>query len=169
MSITLTAGDARQTLSAHVTAKGLEIREKYGPEIGWDQLQQILLDRTCVRYPCKVVFDESLLLSGEFAHPLPNGSRPEDGFTLYVHPIFLRQRQQVAFLVLYQLVLVNYGEFASPEDAEIFGASALGLPREEYYNRVCQMADQLGAGVACRDPIDPPMTNTAWVRHRENA
>jgi hypothetical protein len=143
MSTRLTAGDARETLSAHVTAKGLEIREKYGPEIGWDQLQQILSDRACVRYPCKVVFDASPLLSGEFAHPIPNGRHPEDGFTLYVHPIFLRQREQVSFLVLYQLVLVNYGEFAAPEDAEIFGASALGLPREEYYKQVCQMADQL--------------------------
>jgi hypothetical protein len=152
MSTTLTTGDARETLAAHITAKGLEIREKYGPEIGWDQLQQILLDRACVRYPCKVVFDSSPLLSGEFAHPLPDGSRPEDGFTLYVHPLFLRQREQVSFLVLYQLVLVNYGEFASTEDAEIFGASALGLPREAYYSRVCHMADQLGAGVPCAPP-----------------
>ena len=152
MSTTLTAEHARETLSAHVTAKGLEIRKKYGPEIGWDQLQQILLDRACVRYPCKVVFDSSPLLSGEFAHPIPNGSRPEDGFTMHVHPIFLRQREQVSFLVLYQLVLVNYGEFAAPEDAEIFGASVLGLPREEYYGRVCQMADQIGGGEPCGCP-----------------
>ena len=152
MHTRLTAGDARETLSAHVAAKGLELREKYGPEIGWDQLQQILLDRACVRYPCKVVFDSSPLLPGEFAHPIPYGSHPEEGFTLYVHPIYLRQREQVSFLVLYQLVLVNYGEFAAPEDAEIFGASDLGLSREEYYARVCQMADELGAGVACGRP-----------------
>ena len=152
MSITLTAGDARETLSAHVTAKGVEIREKYGPDIGWDKLQQILLDRACVRYLCKVVFDSSPLLPGEFAHPIPNGDHPEDGFTLYVHPIFLRQREQVSFLVLYQLVLVNYGEFAAPEDAEIFGASVLGLPREEYYSRVCEMADQIAAADPCGLP-----------------
>jgi hypothetical protein len=47
-------------------------------------------------------------------------------------------------LVLYQLVLVNYGEFASPEDAESFGAAAVGLDREEYYERLCALADQLG-------------------------
>jgi hypothetical protein len=152
MSTTLTAGDARETISAHVAAKGLEIREKYGPDIGWETLQQILLDRTCVRYPCKIVFDSSPLLPGEFAHPMPSGDHPADGFTLYVHPIFLRQREQVSFLVFYQLVLVNYGEFAATEDAEIFGASALGLPREEYYSRVCQMADQIAEGEPCGYP-----------------
>jgi hypothetical protein len=50
----------------------------------------------------------------------------------------------VPYLVLYQLVLVNYGEFASPDDAETFGASALGLEREEYYAALCRMADEVG-------------------------
>jgi hypothetical protein len=39
---------------------------------------------------------------------------------------FLTQLPQVPALVLYQLVLVNYGEFVSADDAETFGASALG-------------------------------------------
>ena len=46
-------------------------------------------------------------------------------------------------LVLYQLVLVNYGEFASAEDAETFGAAVLGISRDEYYQTLCEMADQL--------------------------
>jgi hypothetical protein len=49
----------------------------------------------------------------------------------------------VPALVLYQLVLVNYGEFASPDDAEAFGAAALGLSRDAYYELVCQAADLL--------------------------
>ena len=46
---------------------------------------------------------------------------------MYVHPFFMTQLEQVPLLVLYQLVLVNYGAFAAPEDAETFGAAALGL------------------------------------------
>ena len=46
---------------------------------------------------------------------------------MYVHPLFMTQLEKVPLLVLYQLVLVNYGEFASPDDAETFGAAALGL------------------------------------------
>jgi hypothetical protein len=45
----LTVEDAKQSLNAHVAAKGAEIREKYGPHIGWHKLTQILNDRSCVR------------------------------------------------------------------------------------------------------------------------
>jgi len=140
--------DARQSLNAAAAATGTGIYEKYGPRIGWEQLVQILQDRTCVRYPCEIVFDAGVLEAGEFAHPVPRGGRPEDGFTIYVHPFFMAQLEQVPLLVLYQLVLVNYGTFAAPEDAETFGAAALGLPREEYYHAVCHLADQLDQSVS---------------------
>jgi hypothetical protein len=50
---------------------------------------------------------------------------------------------RIASLVLYQLVLVNYGEFASADDAETFGASALGLSKDDYYRNLCEMADAI--------------------------
>ena len=55
----------------------------------------------------------------------------------------MTQLEQVPGLVLYQLVLVNYGEFASAEDAETFGAAVLGITRDEYYQTLCELADQL--------------------------
>jgi hypothetical protein len=150
MALQLTAADARQSLNAHVAAKGAEINAKYGPRIGWKELQRILEDRACVRYPCQVVFDAAGLSAGEFAHPTANGERPEDGFTLYVHPLFMTDLARVPLLVLYQLVLVNYGEFASPEDAEVFGAGAAGLSRDDYYAALCEMADELaGCAAGC--------------------
>ena len=144
MSKQLTVDDARQSLNAHVASKGAEIHEKFGPKIGWNELLQILEDRTLVRYPCEIVFDAELLQAGEFAHPVAKGERPEDGFKMCVHPFFMTDLQRVPFLVLYQLVLVNYGEFAAPEDAETFGASALGLSSEAYYQALCKMTDELG-------------------------
>ncbi len=144
MAQTLTADDAKQSLNAHVAAKGWELREKYGPTIGWKELQQVLEDRAFCRYPCSIEFGAETLLSGEFAHPEPKGDRPEDGFTIHVHPIFMTQLSRVPYLVLYQLVVVNYGEFAAPEDAEVFGANALGLSKDEYYEALCEMADQIG-------------------------
>jgi hypothetical protein len=148
MATQLTADDARQSLNAHVAAKGTEIFEKYGPSIGWKQLLQIMEDRAYVRYPCQITFDAAHLGAGEVAHPVPKGENPEEGFTMCVHPCFMMQLEYVPHLVLYQLVLVNYGEFASPDDAETFGASALGLPRDEYYQTLCELADQLG-GLDC--------------------
>ena len=143
MSIQLTAEDARQSLAVHVAARGLEIHEKYGPHIGWQELNSILEDRSCVRYPCQIVFDAEPLLAGEFAHAKPKGATPEEGFTMYVHPFFQAELERVPLLVLYQLVAVNYGEFASGEDAETFGAAVLGLAKDDYYHALCEMADQL--------------------------
>ena len=143
MPTQLTAEDARQSLNGHVAAKGLEVRAKYGPVIGWRELQRILQDRACVRYPCEIEFNAALLRPGETAYPSPRGERPEDGFTLYVHPFFMTQLERVPLLVFYQLVAVNYGEFASPEDAETFGASALGISKDDYYQTLCEMANML--------------------------
>jgi hypothetical protein len=152
VSTQLTAEDGRQSLAAHATAKGLEIHEKYGPRIGWEELLQIMADRACTRYPCELVFDAAPLLAGEFAYPLAIGDRPEDGFRMCVHPVFQDQPERVAYLVLYQLVVVNYGAFASAEDAEAFGAAALGLSPEDYYAEVCQLAERLdesAVGAGC--------------------
>ena len=144
MSQQLTIQDAARSLNDHVAAKGAEIYLKYGPQIGWNKLVEILGDRTFVRYPCEIVFDAGVLQDGEFAHPMLNGERPEEGFRIYVHPFFATQLQRVPLLVLYQLALVNYGDFASSDDAETFGAAALGLSKDDYYQAVCDMADELG-------------------------
>ncbi|HWW03527.1 MAG TPA: hypothetical protein VNZ64_27740 [Candidatus Acidoferrum sp.] len=141
MSKQLTIDDARQSLNAHLAFKGAEVREKYGPQLGWDDLLRLLEDRTCVRYPCEVRFDGGPLLAGEFAHPVAKGQAPEDGFTICVHPVFENQLDRVPSLVLYQLVLVNYGEFASADDAETFGSTALGISKDDYYEALCELAD----------------------------
>ena len=143
MAIKLNAGDARESLTGHVAAKGAEIRAKYGPDIGWNELLRLLEDRTCVRYPCEIIFDAAPLEPGEFAHPVARGDRPEEGFSMFVHPFFLTRLERVPYLVLYQLVLVNYGEFAAADDAETFGAAALGLTEQEYYAALCELADQV--------------------------
>ena len=144
MSKQLTVDDFQQSLIAHVAAKGDEVREKFGPDIGWNELLRILEDRSVVRYPCEIVFDAAPLQEGEFAHPVANGVQPEAGFKICVHPFFATQLSRVPNLVLYQLVLVNYGDFASSDDAEIFGANALGIPKDDYYKALCDMADEIG-------------------------
>jgi hypothetical protein len=146
MTIRLTADDARQSLTAHVAARGGEIRAKYGPRLGWPELLRLLEDRAFVRYPCEIVFDAGPLGPGEFAHPVAKGERPEDGFAVHVHPRFMTQLERVPHLVLYQLVLVNYGDFASADDAEAFGAAALGLSKDDYYDGLCRLADGLAPG-----------------------
>ena len=143
MANQLTADDFQESLNDHVASKGDEIRARFGSEIGWSELLRILEDRSLVRYPCEIVFDAGPLNPGEFAHPVCNGEQPEVGFKIYIHPLFSLQPAQIPYLVLYQLVLVNYGDFASADDAETFGSHALGIGKEQYYQALCELADQL--------------------------
>ncbi len=143
MSTQLTAESAKQSLTAHVQSKGAEVFSKYGPNLGMDELDALLKDRSCVRYPCTLDFDESRLQPGEFAFAEPKGEQPEDGFTLHIHPAYCARPGVIPHLALYHLVTVNYGEFASPDDAEVFASSALGLDRELYYRTLCDLADEL--------------------------
>lgn len=143
MATQLTAEDARQSLTAHVEAKGIEILSRHGLLTSPADVERLFEDRTQVRYPCRLAFDAAPLQPGEFAYPEPQGPRPEDGFTIFVHPVFQAEPERVPALVLYQLVAVNYGEFASAHDAETFGAAALGLTRDEYYALLCESADRV--------------------------
>ena len=130
-------------MNAHVASKGADVFCKYGPKIGLPELKAILEDTTVVRYPCELVFDSRPLQSGEFAFPEPRGDKPDDGFTMYVHPYFSVRPKDVPLLVLYQIVVVNYGDFASADDAETFAAHALGMDKEAYYTALCAMADEI--------------------------
>jgi hypothetical protein len=149
VSTRLTVDDARESLNAHVAEKGAAIRGKYGPTIGWAELQRLLADRAFVRYPCELAFDSEALEPGECAHPVAIGDRPEDGYRMCVHPFFSNRLEDAPVMVLYQLVLVNYGEFASADDAETFGASALGLTKDAYYERLCALADEVAGHGSC--------------------
>ena len=86
---------ARRSLTDHVADKGAELRAKYGPTIGWCELQQVLLDRSLVRYPCAIAFTTEGLRDGEFAYPHPQGNTPEEGFVIRVHPHYLTDLQRV--------------------------------------------------------------------------
>jgi hypothetical protein len=131
-------------LRDHVSAQATEIHIKYGPELGWDQLRQLLEDRSFVPYSCEIRFDAGPLLPGEFAHPFPRGQTPDDGYIIYIHPYYSTQLSRVPLLVLHQLALINYGDSATLDDAETFGSLALGLSKEEYYHALCELSAQIG-------------------------
>lgn len=136
--------EARRDLALKMTAAGTQIRERYGPQIGWPELLRLLEDRACAPYPCEIQFDSGPLLPGEFAHPVPKGKAPEEGYIIYVHPAYASQLGRVPYLVLHQLAGINYGETTSADDAETFGSLALGLSKEEYYRALCELSGQLG-------------------------
>src|SRR5689334_15259538 len=98
--------DIRQSVTADVAAKATEIRLRYGPHLGWEQLQKLLQDREFTPFPCEVRFDSAPLLPGEFGHPVPKGPEREQGYVIYLHPQYANQLTVVPYLVLHQLVLI---------------------------------------------------------------
>lgn len=144
MARELKSAESRRHLSAEVAAQGEQIVRNYGPQMGWEQLQQLLADRRFVRYPCELRFAADPLLPGEFAHPVAKGTIPEDGYVLFIHPHYAAELPSVPYLVLHQLVLINFGEAATADDAETFGALALGLSKDAYYQALCGLSHEIG-------------------------
>ncbi|MCA9284909.1 MAG: hypothetical protein KDA22_06840 [Phycisphaerales bacterium] len=140
-----TEDDARTSLRDHLLAKAAAARAAHGPAIDSATVQRLLADRSVVRYPTELVFDAARLRPGEFAFAEPRGSHPRDGFRLAVHPYFERRPEDWPLLVAYHIPPINYGDVATSEDCECFGAALVGLDREAYYRRLCALADAMAS------------------------
>ncbi|MCK4872759.1 MAG: hypothetical protein KAS72_08555 [Phycisphaerales bacterium] len=134
---------AQQALREHVREKAATARIKYGLYIDADAILKMLDDRDVVRYPVGVRFDADPLEPGEFAHAQPLGEHPRDGFCLFVHPYFENHREIWPLLVAYHIVAINYGEIATADEAELYGATLLGIDVDAYYQALCELADSI--------------------------
>ena len=144
----LTAEDGRIALRDHAVARAAAARASHNGVVGWSELLAMLEDPQVVRFPTRVVFTEEGLQPGEFAHAEPVGVRSDAGYRVLVHPSFAQRDDLLPLLVAYQLVRINYGDMATADDAEHFGATLLGLDVEDYYQTLCKAADSLGGGCA---------------------
>ncbi|MHC4990559.1 MAG: hypothetical protein ACYTGC_06220 [Planctomycetota bacterium] len=142
----LTEADGRRALRDHIVEKAEAARLRYGLYIDAETIMAMLDDRQVVRYPTGVRFDATPLEPGEFALALSLGDRPEDGFCLVIHPHFEHQRENLPLLLAYHIPDINYGEIVTAADAELFGATLLGLDVDAYYQALCELADSIPPG-----------------------
>ncbi len=142
--------DGRIALREHVAEKAMEARVKHGLCVDTEEILKLLNDRTIVRYPVGIRFDEEPLEPGEFAWPMPLGDSPSNGFCLFVHPCFEDRPHAWPLIIAYHIPSINYGEIVSHDEAELYGATLLGLESEDYYQSLCELAD------AC---VSPASTN----------
>lgn len=140
-----TAEEAQQSLRDHVVTKAMDARMRRGGLIDRIEIMRLLDDRSVVRYPLGVRFDAEPLQPGEFACLESLGEHPSDGFCLFIHPTFENVDELIPLLIAYYIPSVNYGEVASHVEAELFGATLLGIDVEEYYTILCSVADTVGA------------------------
>lgn len=132
-----------RALRDHAVERAAAARERYGPVIDWSTFLELLEDPAVTRFPTTVEFDAAPLERGEFAHVEPAGDTPSQGFRLFVHPR-LREREDVLPLAAaYHVVRVNYGDVATRVEAELFGATLLGLDVDRYYESLVSLSDEL--------------------------
>ncbi len=139
----LTLEDGRRAAGAHALERGHQLKLKYGNFVDRETLDRILLDRDFVRHPTRLKFSRDNLEPGMFGHAERSGDKASDGYIIYVHEHFEDRPGDLAALVFYLLVTVNYGDFATYNEAEEFGSSAMGMGKEEYYNYICRLADSI--------------------------
>ncbi|MES9963451.1 MAG: hypothetical protein ABW116_07905 [Candidatus Sedimenticola sp. 20ELBAFRAG] len=131
------------TVSHHAAERAKEINAKYGPTIDYPTVLRILDDRRCIRYPVNILFTSDEIESGLFAKTKPVSDNPDDGYTIFLHKQLEDRHDSLPALILYQSVLVNYGDLATADDAEIFGSGVLGIDREVYYQQIVALTDSL--------------------------
>jgi hypothetical protein len=134
---------AKQAFHEHLVEKATAARFKYGLYIDTDAVLLMLDDDSVVRYPTTLVFDASPLQPHEFAFPQALGFHPSDGYALCIHPCFRAQREIWPLLVAYHIPVINYGSIVEAREAELYGATLLGLDVDGYYRALCELADSM--------------------------
>ncbi len=135
--------DGYKALRGHVEDKARLARARYGPEFTPETVQELLADGDIVRFPTRIEFSSAELRPGEFAYPKVSPQGPKGGFTLFVHDAFEQQPGVLSLLVAYHIPSINYLDIAGREEAELFGATLHGLSLDQYYERLCELADSL--------------------------
>ena len=133
-------------VSQHASVKAAEIRARYGPVIDYSVVLRILEDRRCIRYPVEIRFVTDGIEPGMFARTEAVSEDPADGYVMSLHRHFEDRPDVLPALILYQSVLVNYGDLATAADAEFFGSGVLGLDRDAYYAQIAALTDSVPAG-----------------------
>ncbi|MFK5895107.1 MAG: hypothetical protein QM504_17985 [Pseudomonadota bacterium] len=130
-------------ITKHAIEKANEIRARYGPVIDYSVILNILEDRKCIRYPVEVKFISDGIEPDLFANTESISDNPADGYVISIHRHFENQTDILPALILYQSVLVNYGDLATAIDAEFFGSTVLGIDRDSYYEQIISLTDSL--------------------------
>ncbi|MFT7668721.1 MAG: hydroxylamine dehydrogenase [Planctomycetota bacterium] len=63
--------------------------------------------------------------------------------TYWVHEKFQARPEALLRLVAYHIPSVNYSDLVASEEAELFGASLLGMALDDYYSEICLLADEV--------------------------
>ncbi len=121
--------------------EALERHGKFGP----GNLETFLSDSDSVRYPTRLVLEFSAELGmHQFAQPEQDIQNP-GGIMLCLRPVLGKRPDLLAFAVSYMIPVINYGKIIGDEHCLEYGSALMGLDKETYYQRICEVAEFVGA------------------------
>ncbi len=133
----------RSALRGHIADKAAAARERYGPLFDDEAIQRLLADRRFVRFPVTLQYDARSLEPGCGAAVRPFSDDAADGFLLNIHPALRQRFGALGLIVARHLVEISYGQVATIEDAEVFGATLMGMSVEAFRREFSQLAHNL--------------------------
>lgn len=135
------------SLLNHLRHQAVEARARHGG-VNPGNLETFLNDRDCVRYPTRLVLEYGDMGLHQFAQPAPDVSSTDpDARVLYLRPVLGKRPDLVALAVSYMIPVLNFGRIITDEHCLEYGAALMGMNPEAYYDRVCELADFVGAEV----------------------
>lgn len=135
----------QDSLRHHLLAQAVVAHQKHHP-LNPGNLEALLHDPDCLRYPVRLVFEYGEMAMHQFAHPDVDWQNREcDGRVLYLRPAITERPVLIRLAVAYMIPLINYGDIITDDHCLTYGATLLGMIENEFYRNVCDMADFLGA------------------------
>ena len=133
------------SLLDHLRHQAGEARGRHGG-LGPTNLETFLNDRDCVRYTTRLVLEFGDMGPHQFAQPDRDyRSNQPEARVLYVRPILGRRPDLIALAVSYMIPVINYGQVVNDEHCLEYGAALMGTDVEDYYERICELAEFVGA------------------------
>ena len=124
-------------LARHACFAADRARSRLGGPLSADNLSEALRDDVCFRYPVEIGFDETGLEPQQFADARFSGPDGQRVCKLHVRPRFKDGADVLHLLVAYMAAPINYGDVATPDLCEQYGAALVGMTRENYYKVLC--------------------------------
>ncbi len=153
MSASELADAGEDSLKLRLKEQGQEARDKHGI-LSPSNLETILSDPDCVRYPTRLVLEFGEMAMHQFAHPdIDIRDETGRGRVIYLRPILGKRPDLLALAVSYMIPVINYGDqMIGDEHCQVYGASIMGMSEDVYYQAICELADYVGAEERMADP-----------------
>lgn len=130
-------------LFEHARYAAARARARLAAPLSAHNLQRFLTDSECLRYPTRLVFDRTNLEQHQFAQPVHCSSKEGMCCELHIDPQLQNRPEALYLAVAYMAAVINYGEAATPELAEMLGALLTGLDHDTFYDKICEISDSI--------------------------